>query len=80
MTRASHFDRIIAFDAAEELPQAAALVLGSDISLEKAKAIASLTGVLADYDAGRAVRRCVRLEPGPEPSAGCIGQFSPAEL
>jgi hypothetical protein len=57
---------------AEELLQAAAVVLGSDIPLddEKAEAIAALTGcadVLADYDdAARAVRRRFALmaEPG----------------
>jgi hypothetical protein len=57
---------------AEELLQAAALVMGSDIPLdeEKAEAIAALTGctdVLADYDdAARAVRRwfATMAEPG----------------
>jgi hypothetical protein len=84
--RAASLDRdtsgAIAFDAAltayfetgdaEELLQAAAMVLGSDVPLdeEKAEAIAALTGctyVLADYDdAARAIRRwfATMAEPG----------------
>jgi hypothetical protein len=87
MTRATRIDReteaAIDFDAAleayasdyidaEELLQAADMVIGSTIPLhpEHAKAIAEITGwtcVLEDYDdAGRAVRRWFALmaEPG----------------